>query len=177
MEIRLLAEGSGDEPVLEEINREAIPECERNSLEDLRRTGAEVLGIYEDRAPVGFMVTRRYRNILYLAYFAVRSDLRSRGIGGRALRELTAGNPESRVVVEFESPDERCADSEMRLRRKGFYLRNGFHETGWFTFYDGTEFEIACSRPDYDPAEFGDFVAWLGTVVSDHIPQPYRKDR
>ena len=177
MEIRLLAEGSGDEPVLEEINTEAIPECERNSLDDLRRTGAEILGIYEDGAPVGFMVTRRYRNILYLAYFAVRKDLRSRGIGGRALRELIAGNPGYRAVVEFEAPDKSSAENGLRLRRKDFYLRNGFHETGWFTFYDGTEFEIACSRLDYDPAEFGDFVAWLGTVVSDHIPQPYRKDR
>lgn len=52
MELKKLTIDSPDIPALEEINEEAIPDCERNSFTDLMNTGATILGIYEDR-PVG----------------------------------------------------------------------------------------------------------------------------
>ena len=79
---------------LERINEEAIPEAERVSLEDMICTGAEVTGIYENGEPAGFLVTRDYRRICYLAFLAVRSDLRSRGLGGQAVRALIRLHPE-----------------------------------------------------------------------------------
>ena len=58
MELRLMDRNSGDMEVLERINEEAIPENERNSLDDMIATRAEVLGIYEGNEPVGFMAIR-----------------------------------------------------------------------------------------------------------------------
>ena len=117
------------------------------------------------------MAVRYYRNLVYLAYFAVRKDLRSKGIGGRAVRELIRQNPDKQVVVEYEAPDlpDVCNDI------KRFYLRNGFFETGWFTDYDNTEFEIGCSQPDFNSEEFVAFAEEIAKVVSDHIPNPFRK--
>ncbi len=77
--------------------------------------------------------------------------------------------------MEFETADEPDNPDAIRTRRKHFYLRNGFRETGWFAYYDETEFEIACAGQPYDPEAFQDFVAYLWTIVSDHIPNPYRK--
>lgn len=180
MELRKVCRGSADQEILEEINEEAIPENERNSLDDLFATGEdgnlEILGIYEKNEPVGFLAVRQYRRIRYLAYLAVRSDLRSRGIGGSAIRQLIGKDPECRTVVEFEAPDPDSVNNCLRIRRKAFYLRNGFYETGWFTAYDGTEFEIGCSKQTFDEKEFGEFIDYLGTIVTDHIPKPYRKD-
>ena len=175
MEIRRITGVSGELRALEEINEEAIPECERNTLADLMASGAEVYCIDVEGEPAGFIVTRSWRNIMYLAYLAVRADLRSCGIGGRVIRELIRRYPDRQVIVEYEAPDERRADNTLPLRRKNFYLRNGLYETGWYTYYDGTEFEIGCSREDYDPQEFGDFTDWLSGIASDHIPHPYRK--
>lgn len=179
-ELRALCRGSADQDILERINEEAIPEEERNSLEDLFSTGAdgnlEILGIYADGEPVGFLVVRKYKRICYLAYLAVQNDLRSQGIGSKALRGLTERNPGCCTVVEFEAPRPDSDPEDLRQRRKDFYLRNGFYETGWYTFYDGTEFEIGCSGQDFDAEAFGEFIDYLGTIVSDHIPQPYRKD-
>ena len=174
MELRKLTIDSPDIRTLEEINEEAIPECERNSLRDLMDTGAIVLGIYID-GPVGFLVIREYKSILYLAYLAVDSALRSKGIGGRALKELVSNNGDHMIVVEFEAPDPFSTDNELKNRRKEFYKRNGFCETGYFTFYDDTEFEIGCAGLEFDADLFGEFTEHLSTIVSDHIPKPYTK--
>ena len=171
MELKKLTNDSPDIEVLEEINVEAIPECERNSLRSLMDTGATVLGIYDDR-PVGFLVIREYKNILYLAYLAVDSTLRSKGLGGKALEELVSNNPDSMIVVEYEAPN-----NELNNRRKNFYKRNGFRETGYNTFYDDTEFEIGCAGIEFDVELFGEFTEYLSTIVSDHIPKPYKKHR
>ena len=77
--------------------------------------------------------------------------------------------------MEFEAPSGSEAD-QTQVRRRAFYLRNGFYETGWFTFYDETEFEIACTSSSFDVEAFNGFTEYLSTLVSDHIPKPYRKD-
>ena len=110
-------------------------------------------------------------NLVYLAYFAVRKDLRSRGIGGAAVRELIRQNPNRQVVVEYEAPELPEVFNDV----KRFYLRNGFYETGWYTHYDNTEFEIGCSQPDFRSDEFKAFAEDIAKVVSDHIPNPFRK--
>ena len=171
MEIREITGDSAELPVLEAINEEAIPEIERCALSDMLATGAKVWCIDYLQEPVGFMAVRYYRNLVYLAYFAVRKDLRSKGIGGSAVRELIRQNPDRQVVVEYEAPD----PPEVSNAVKRFYLRNGFFETGWYTHYDGTEFEIGCSRQDFDAEEFIAFAEDIAKVVSDHIPNPFRK--
>ena len=177
MVLKTLSNGSDDIEILEKINEEAIPENERNSLEDLMATGAEVVGIYEDSKPAGFLVVREYGEIVYLAYLATRQDLRGQGIGGRALGKLVAMHSDKQVVVEYEAPDDGSDENDLNQRRKQFYLRNGFFETGWYTYYDETEFEIGCSKKDYDAEAFEGFVAYLSSIISDHIPKPYRKER
>ena len=119
MELKKLTIDSPDLEALEQINEEAIPECERNTLTDLIATQATVIGIYVD-GPVGFLVVRDFKTVLYLAYLAVRSDLRSKGIGGAALRELVSGYSDHMIVVEYEAPDLSSPEYDICIRRKGF---------------------------------------------------------
>ena len=179
MELREIMKISEDKAVLEEINTEAIPENERTSLDNLFATGAdgnlEVLGIYEENGPVGFFVVRKYKSTRYLAYFAINAECRSKGIGSKALALLFDRYSHCQIVVEFEAPRKDAKEDDMVVRRRNFYLRNGFHETGWLTFYDGVEFEIACSRPMFDEQEFEGFVEYFGTIVPNYMPKPYRK--
>ena len=179
MELREITKVSPDKAVLEEINEEAIPDNERTSLDDLFATGTdgnlEVLGIYVENEPVGFFVVRKYKNTRYLAYFAIKVECRSKGIGSKALALLINRYPNCQIVVEFEAPRNDVKEDDMVVRRRNFYLRNGFHETGCFTFYDGVEFEIACSRPIFVEQEFEGFVEYFGTIVPNYMPKPYRK--
>ena len=172
MEIREITAHSAELPVLEAINEEAIPEIERCTLSDMLATGAKVWCIDYHYEPAGFMAVRYYRNLVYLAYLAVRKDLRSKGIGGSAVRELIRQNPGRQVVVEYEAPD----PPEVCNAVKRFYLRNGFFETGWYTNYDNTEFEVGCSQQNFDAEEFTAFAEDIANIVSDHIPNPFRKE-
>ncbi len=180
MELRTVTRDSDDLPLLEAINTEAIPESERNALSDLfdssKDGNLEIIGIYTDAQPVGFFAVRSFRTTRYLAFFAVRRELRSNGLGSSALQALLSRYADCQTVVEFEAPDDNAGEQDIRQRRKRFYLRNGFRQTGWFTFYDSTEFEIGYAGKPYDAAEFADFITYLGTIISDHIPQPYRKN-
>ncbi|WP_303818953.1 GNAT family N-acetyltransferase [Ruminococcus flavefaciens] len=161
------------------INEEAFPECERNSLDDMYASDTvdriEILGIYDDNAIVGFFIVCKYESIRYLAYFAVSKDKRFAGIGSQALKLLMERYPDAQIVTEFETPDDSCDNNSLRLRRRDFYLRNGFYETGWYSFYDDTEFTIACSEPFFDKEEFERFTVYLSSIVPDHIPKLYKK--
>jgi hypothetical protein len=68
------------------------------------------------------------------------------------------------------------ANSAECLRRRNFYRRCGIRQTGWFTFYDETEYEIGCAGAPFDIDMFDEFIDYLSTLFSDHIPHPYRKD-
>ena len=175
MHIKMLTADSPDIEMLEQINEEAIPACERNSLKDLMATDAMVIEILEEE-PVGFLVIREFKTIIYLAYLAVRRDRRCKGIGGEALRELISEYYDRMIVVEYEAPDPSSSENDLKFRRKGFYHRNGFLESGYYTFYDDTEFEIGFAGEAFDFDLFCEFTEYLCTIVSDHIPKPYRKE-
>lgn len=179
VQLRIIPQNSSEKIKLEMINEEAFPSSERNSIDDLYASGndgnLDMIGIYDDSELVGFFAVRKFNRIRYMAYFAVCSEKRSKGIGSKALHLLKDFYPDCQIVNEFEAPDEGNENNAIRLRRRDFYLRNGFCETGWYSFYDETEFEIACSEVDFDMQEFRKFIAYLNSIVSDHIPQPYQK--
>ena len=165
----------GDVPVLEAINEAAFPPEERVAIADLIATGdgrLDLLGIRDDAgALAGFLAVRRYERVQYLAYLAVAADKRSQGLGGRALALLRTRAAGDMLTVEFEAPD----GDPLRERRRAFYRRAGFTETGWYSTYDGAEFSLACAGP-FDKAAFDRFTAYLRTIVPDFIPALYRKD-
>ena len=179
MELRILQQDSEDKRPAPAINEEAVPECEMNYLDALYASDTseklDMLGIYDNDTIVGFFTVRKYANIRYLAYFAVSREKRSSGIGSQAIQLLKERYNDTQIVTEFETPDISCDNNAMRLRRRDFYLRNGFYETGWYSFYDDTEFTIACSEPVFNKEEFERFTTYLSSIVPDHIPKLYRK--
>ena len=103
-------------------------------------------GIFLNDSPIGYFVLRAYKSILYLAYVAVSCERRSEGIGSKALTKLIDEKKDYQIVVEFEAPPGSEPD-HLSARRRAFYLRCGYHETGVFMAYSGDEFEVVCSEP------------------------------
>ncbi len=170
------------------INNEAFPKNERCPLErffNLQAMGLDVdiLGFFDKNELLGFFVAMKKGICAYAWFFAIREDLRSQGLGTKALSLIFDRYKDYQIVLDFESIDESAPNNEQRIHRKNFYLRNGFRETGYFQYYCEAEFEIVCSETklDVDSYEFlkNEYEALLGELrkaVPMFHPKLYRKD-
>lgn len=144
----------------EELARKTFPPEELSSLlplmEDEKGFG-EVLSIQQNGAFAGFCACLNVGNICHVIYFAVREDLRGRGIGREALNVLAEIKEDRRIIVDIEQPTEDAENLPERLRRKNFYLRNGFSETETKYNWRGVDYEILSCGGFVSDAEFWDF--------------------
>lgn len=151
MQIELieLEQNNKDREYFEQLNDEAFPLSERMSFEEIfafaSDTNTDVLGIYDEGTPVGFAVLLKNKECGYLYFLAIDQHQRSKGYGSAAIRQMMKRYPELQLVLDFEMIDEKSRNNDQRIRRKNFYLQNGFHETGCCTMLYDERFEVVCS--------------------------------
>lgn len=151
MDLRLvpLRQDCKDRNYFAKINNEAFPPSERISMEDIfclaSDTDTDVLGIYDGDLPVGFTVLVKNNVCGYVYFLAINSRFRSGGYGSAAIQKLLSTYTDLQIVLDFEEVDENAENYEQRARRKKFYLRNGFYETGRYTRIYEERFEVVCS--------------------------------
>lgn len=54
-------------------------------------------------------------------------------------------------------PDKGALNNPQKKRRQ-FYLKNGYKETGLFLSYKGVDYEVFCMSDDFDKEEFKDMM-------------------
>jgi GNAT superfamily N-acetyltransferase len=185
MILKQLTANHPDIPALKKLYEEAFPENERPLSMDailafVDQMPCDLLGVYPEETQEfsGFFFGIRGESGVYGVFFATRPDLRSTGIGGKAFRAIVEHYGDTQFWFSYESPFEESENAEQRERRRNFYLRNGFHETGWFTKLNGTEFIIACSKEEFDKEAFEKFMSSMaaGLPNPQALPQLYRRD-
>lgn len=139
-----------DSPEMREIiaiNKEAFPSEEKQNVDEMLSFGCgwELLGFFRENRLIGFAIQIKNETTVYVMFFAIDRELRGQGLGSKAIRALTEHNGDLQVVLDFEIPLPEFANYEQRVRRKAFYLRNGFHETGRYTIMNGGWFEVVCA--------------------------------
>ena len=91
---------------------------------------------------IGFMVVQTHKDLAYLFFLAIDPSCRAKGYGSRAVETLRALYPGKTQVVDFEMLDSEAPNNEQRIKRRQFYLRNGYKETGLFLSYLGVDYEV-----------------------------------
>ena len=89
---------------------------------------ADFFGIYDNDEWVGFFYLLHDQDLTYVYYFAIADAFRGKGYGSAALQALKTHYPGRRILLAIDPLDPTAADYELRVRRKGFYLRNGFEQ-------------------------------------------------
>lgn len=147
--LKKLEADCSDRELLDEINREAFPEEERLEMSDAfafsEQADGEILGIYGSEGLVGFLSLIKNEKSAYICYFAIKKTERGKGWGTETLRQLFARYPDIQITLDFEPADPAADNYPQRLSRKAFYLRNGLHETGYYTRLMGNYFEVVCN--------------------------------
>lgn len=140
------------------LAKEAFPPEEYLAPTELvkmaRSDSFDFLALLDAETFVGFMVVMLYKKLAYLFFLAIDADCRNQGYGSRAIETLKAQYPGRTQTVDFEMLDEAAPNKEQREKRRSFYLRNGYRETGWFLSYLGVEYEVFCMGEAFDADAF-----------------------
>lgn len=129
--------------------------------------GAEVTSYYTENTSggqefVGFTYVIDTTDFLFIYFFAVNQNLRSRGFGSEIIcNHLMKRYPGKILVLNAECPDETAPDNSLRLRRIAFYERLGFVQVNC-TFYDERVlFTILSTSPALDIDRYKAFLQKL----------------
>lgn len=87
-------------------------------------------GIYDDSKWVGFMYVINYMKISYIFYFAIVESARGKGYGSFAIKEVLKKYKGKRIFLSIEPIDKKASNYPQRVKRKQFYLKNGFEQLG-----------------------------------------------
>lgn len=160
LEIRKLTPDHPDITRARTLYETAFPEEERRPWDGMLHDPAGDIGIYGlylEKAWRGSVIHMTQGDICHLMYFAVEQPYRDQGLGGRTLETLRSRLPGLRIIVDIEREDPAAPDAELRHRRKGFYLRHGYRETGVFYTWQSVDYEILCDGGTVTEEEFWGF--------------------
>ena len=93
----------------------------------------QFLAFREGEQVCGFAYMAVLDGMEFLLFLAVDPALRSRGYGSAILREIAALYPDCKRLVSIERCDAPADNAAQRLRRRQFYLRNGYAQTGYLS--------------------------------------------
>lgn len=102
-----------------------------------------LLAILDDNNFIGMCYLVNCNGAYYLMYLAVEPELRNNNYGSFILNDL-----KEKYKTLFLSIDEPI--DELSIRRKNFYLRNGFYDTNKYYEDTGVNYEVLCTNPEYE---------------------------
>ena len=114
---------------------------------------------------VGFIWAVSNERCVYIFFLAIAEQYRGRGYGTQAIDGLFRFYSDRQVVLDFEELDPASENYAQRVRRKNFYLRCGFHETGRYTLLGGERFEVVCNGGALDAEGFLDLVLLIHELM------------
>lgn len=126
-ELKPVSSGKDDMKWIKELFISAFPRNERPPFFVMRkfRNNRTWLKILEDGKNAGFIYLITNKDLVYIFFFAVKQELRGKGIGSRALKKVLEEYKDYRVFLAAEDPEEEAPNHEERIRRIEFYRRCG----------------------------------------------------
>ncbi|MBO7500543.1 MAG: GNAT family N-acetyltransferase [Fibrobacterales bacterium] len=147
----------------------AFPVEERIPWKELLRLADEMpldFAVWFDGADfVGLTIVWPRSEFDWFWYFAVEEELRGRGLGQEILSRLLGKRAGRTLILDMESPEQECENAEQRRRRHGFYLRNGFRDTGVGKSFRGIDYTILIHGPGtFSMRDYDEIIAELRAV-------------
>ncbi len=125
----------------------------------------------------GFASTVKGGELVLVDYLAVSPDTRDKGIGSAILVGLRAKYPDRHLFLEIESVWEDVPDREARLRRKAFYLRNGFTPMNLMIWLFGVKMEVLGIDCTMDFEQYHTFYyTYLSPWTAEHVSEDVHPD-
>lgn len=120
-------------------------------------THTDFLAFYDKDILCGFIYMATIKNITFIMFFAVDKNIRSKGYGSQILNEVQILYPNNKIIISIERCDVESENIDDRIRRKNFYLKNGYIDTGYLMELSNTEQEVIIKNGEFVKEEFVNF--------------------
>ena len=148
-------------PQVKALYESAFPANERIPIKHLLddKIKREFWAFFDGDLFCGFSNSITHGSITNIVYFAVESELRSRGYGSQILQAIRRQHPDTRLVVDIEVEEDSkdAEEHERRNRRREFYQRNGFDASPVDYVWQGEHFRLLSAGGTVTEKEFRDF--------------------
>lgn len=156
------------------LYKEAFPRCERKPfsiIKAMAKKGKTDLWYFEDEGGfAGLCATINGSDDILIDYLAVARKRRGTGVGTRMLKSLLEYYSDYGVFLEIEELDDNAENSTERVRRREFYLRQGFEPMNTLVNLFGVNMELLGVRCKLDFDEYRAFyLNNYGKFAYDHI--------
>ena len=143
---------------VKELYRDSFPKEERMSFLFMllmsKMKNTDFLSFYDNDVLCGLVYMATVDAITFIMFLAVDKSVRSKGYGSAILEKIQLLYPENKIIVSIEQCDEEAKNREERLKRKNFYLKNDYRETGYFIELEKVEQEVLIKNGEFDKEEF-----------------------
>ena len=142
---QIVSENHKDINMISSLYESAFPDDEKAPFDTLlqrtKKGNVEFVGYYDHETFIGFTYLIHDNNLHYIFYFAILDEYRNKGYGTKILNMLKEKYKNETIFFEIEVLDCNADNYEERKRRKDFYLRNGFQESG-YGYYFYVDYEV-----------------------------------
>jgi len=149
---------SRDIKIIKELYNSSFPANERAPMWLLSMSAqsknVDFWSLYRDGKWFGMAYVVSEGDFSYLFYFAISQKERGKGLGSAALRSLKLRYEGRRLFLALEQLDENAENYAERVKRRNFYLRNGFSPLNC-TIKEGTvTYDVMGVGGDVRPEEY-----------------------
>ena len=109
---------------------------------------------YDNREFCGITYTIESEKMIFLLYFAVNAQRRSKGYGSRIIQELKRSAGGREIILNVEKPDRSAENHAQRVQRIAFYEKNGFYQSDFDLHIEGTDYLVFSTNAAADKTEF-----------------------
>lgn len=117
------------------LYNEAFPKDEKIPIWLLkllaRKNKANFYGIYDNKKFVGLIYNIYYKDIVFVFYLAIDKQTRGKGYGSKVLELIKQKYSKHRIILSIEQVDKNSNNYEQRIKRKEFYIKNGFKDANY----------------------------------------------
>lgn len=161
----------GDIVKTKNLFENAFPEDERPPFEMMMAWNHDTFyGVYDGGEYVGLVDLIEHEDLLYVFFLAILPEKRNQGFGTAILAKIRDDYPLRRIFLLADEATPRYPDYPLRLRRLGFYARNGFKDIGISVNEFGVTYRLLCLR---EPVSKEEFVRVMASLIGEENTRKY----
>ena len=162
LRVEPISQNSKEIDKIKELFYKSFPKNERMPLWFLLKRAkmdfVDFIAIYDNNVFVGFTYLITNRNLTFVLYLAINDKIRSKGYGRRVLSQIKEKYPNNRIILNIEVVDETASNYEHRVKRKMFYIRNGYQNSNFIVKDHGGLYELMIYGSDVTKEEYYDLI-------------------